>query len=251
LFFGFSQLRDGNRFLPAGKANSPNVIPAWPSVTTEALRLAFLLLQPPVSMKKVALGLGVALAGVCCMVIKLFLLETAWFRDYRTEISIALAGAGLLALLAGLLMARRNPNSAGERSGKEKATEVFPLFSLRFWGVMLVIISGLTQLVCMLPELRKVIQVPSLVAQMKERLPSVETNAPKAEPPIKLQGILYEPQKGLASAIVNGESVQAGDEIAGYKVVAVKRDGIEIANAEGVKLVEIQGWVQGKVRLSP
>ena len=202
-------------------------------------------------MKKVALGLGVALAGVCCMVIKLFLLETAWFQDHKTVISIALGSAGLLALLASLLMARKHAPSTGQSSAKDKATEVFPLFSLRFWGVMLVIISGLTQLVCLLPELRKVILATPLVAQIKERLPSVETNAPKVETPIRLQGIFYEPQKGLASAIVNGESVQAGDEIAGYKVVAVKRDGIEIENAEGVKLVGIQGWVQGKVRLSP
>jgi hypothetical protein len=191
-------------------------------------------------MKKTALGLGVAIVSLYCVLLSEFLHESSFFQDNKLLVSLSLTGAGMVALITGLLVARTAGRPGpGQRVG-QPAREVFPLVSMKFWGVMFMIFGAGTYLMVGLPELRQMAKQSKTLSQITGRLSGRGTAAVKPAIPLRLQGIMIDPQKETAAAIINGQFVRVGDMVAGARVIRVSRQGVEVERDEQTKMLELR-----------
>jgi hypothetical protein len=199
-------------------------------------------------MKRTALGLGVAITAGFALIIHWLLADNRLFLENRVTISAVLGALGLLAVALGVARACMRHVREGKSPTKLAGREVFPLVSLFFWGVQLLLCAALVQLVIPTPELVRLAGKSRVLASSLSRLSRIGTAAEPEEPKLRLQGILLEPQEDRASAIINGQRVKVGDEVNGSKVLAIRRSGVEITNLEGVELLEIRDWRLARVK---
>lgn len=200
-------------------------------------------------MKKTAIGLGLALICMFCITVTAFINDNSYFQENRRHIAACLAVVGFLSLVFGQLLAiidRIQRHSRGVRGQRE----IFPLFNLKFWGVVLLILAALTPIICPVSEMVEMARNSKHFGQAAEWVQATlqRDSSPEAtEPEFRLQGIVITPGSGQSSTIINGQSLHVGDEIAGARIVAIRRYGVELQVGDQVKLLGIKDWSQVSV----
>ena len=192
-------------------------------------------------MNKAALGFGFTVSCVFWALAVSFYGTNPMSEENKLLISVGLAVGGCLALAM-------NWRAAGERPTSQTTGDVFPLFSLRFWGVMLLAFSVLAYGAANLPKPKsKLASAKSSTGARKSVGSSEEASAAG----LHLQEIIIRPGQPNLTAIVNGRTVRAGDAIGDATVVAIYRYGVKVRRAQEIQWLEIRDWAQVSVKPTP
>ncbi|MBI5385774.1 MAG: hypothetical protein HZA90_13940 [Verrucomicrobia bacterium] len=194
-------------------------------------------------MKKTALGFGLALVSAFCILHTVFISGNSYFQANKQHIALGLGCVGLAALVAGQLIILFD-RFQRYRRGVGEAREVFPLFSLRFWGAVLLIMAGLTPFLCPLSDLEEMARNSKQVARLSEWLRQTNGREAPEAPPLRLQAIVITPGQAEASTIINNQGLHVGDKIEGAQILAIRRYGVEVKRGDAVELLTIRDWSQ-------
>jgi len=192
-------------------------------------------------MNKSALGFGFTVACVFWALAVSFFGTNPMTEEGKMLISAGLAVGGLLALIM-------NWRAGAECPARQSAGDTFPLFSLRFWGVMLLAFSVLSYGAANLPKPKS--KLASTTTSSSART-SPRSSAEPAAKGLRLQEIIIRPGEPNLTAVVNGRTVRAGDAIGDAKVVAIYRYGVQIRRGQDIQWLEVCDWTQVSVKPTP
>src|SRR4051812_29432403 len=165
------------------------------------------------------LGFSVAIAAIFSVTVAETLVGKAIFENHRAHIAITLAVIGVTFWFVGRYLGRQRNLKAQFETGSDPGKH-FLLFDLRYWGPMLVALSGITLFICPLRTTQQIVaqapppppvQQPIAVEEPMPLPPPPEPKAPVVFPALKMQGIIF--RKIRPCAIINGHSYTTGDRL--------------------------------------
>jgi len=175
---------------------------------------------------KILLGCLLAFTGLLTIIASVAITCITPLRDYLVESVSGFAAVGCILILAGFIKAARRRKAARAAGTPESHDHSDPLSFLRqlhFWGGVLLIAALPIFFLCrgyMRPKPAPVAAVP-----VKKPLPP----APEPEvvfPELKVQGVVCSGAK--STAVVNGRTVQLGEQTEGVRIIAINPEGITV-----------------------
>ena len=194
---------------------------------------------------KLALGTGVAIVAVYCVVVVGFVRRAVYYESYHrhTGIVIRVIGATLLAVGTWKRRQRAQPPTTEDGTPMEESVEPadaphrVSFFDARYGGLMAMILGVATVFIIPLPPTPKSLPVhaseppprpgpkPGTVAKpapTNEPMPVVTPAKPTKFPKLQLQGVIFKPDR--PSALINGKTYFIGDMVQEAKVIDIGRD---------------------------
>jgi len=196
---------------------------------------------------KLALGTGVAIVAVYCVIVIGIVRKTADYEHYHRHVGIVITAVGAVFLVAGYWKQRRiaqqpvteNGEALEDASEPAHATQHVNLLDARYVGLMSVILGLATVFILPIQSTSKTLPVRAAEPPSRPLARPVSTNAlppvvqpvkPVTFPAVRVQGIYYRPER--PSALINRKTYFIGDQVQDAKVVAITRDTV---------LLEIEG----------
>lgn len=178
------------------------------------------------------LGISVAIIAVFCVSVAEIIVGHPLFENHRLHIAGALAAAGVMLALFGLVF--RTRRSAGGDDDRRP----FILFDLRFWGPMLIVFGVITVFIRPLKQMKSegafALPKPAPTQLAKSEL---KEKAPVMFPKVRMQGVFL--GNFRAAAILNGEAYFVGDHVGNALVRTIDRNGVVLELGGETKLLTL------------
>jgi len=176
-------------------------------------------------------GMSVAFAAIFCIVATHTLQSASYYETYRWHICLGLLGAGAVLWPLGMVLHARaarlriaaqgpqHPLNVGEDEGNNQPA----MFSLSYWGLLLVIFSII--IVFITPQPASGVTTVSARPAPARKPEQPRTSPPEIKktvtfPALKLQGLIHGQPK--ASALIDGRTYFVGDYIGEVKLVSIE-----------------------------
>ncbi len=170
---------------------------------------------------KLALGTGVAIVAVYCVLVIGVVRKTDLYDSYHRYVGIAISTVGVAVLAVGAWKRRRiapqvvTEDGAATEDTDEPAdaTQQFSVLNSRYVGVMFLILGVATVFIVPLPPTPKTLPVRAAEPPRRPLAKPVPTNEPPpivapvkpaTFPAVRVQGIYYRPER--PSTLINGKT---------------------------------------------
>lgn len=187
---------------------------------------------------KLALGTGVAIVAVYCVLVIGIVRKTALYEHYHRHVGIVISTVGATFLIAGCWkrrnIARQPVTEEGEalEDAPEPANATRHVSSLdaRYVGLMSAILGVATVFILPIQSTPKEVPVRAAESTPRPLAKPVPTNEPPPVaqpvtfPAVRVQGIYFRPER--PSALINRRTYFIGDQVQDAKVVAITRDTV-------------------------
>src|SRR6266540_301435 len=204
---------------------------------------------------KLALGTGVAIVAVYCVLVIGIVRKTVLYEHYHHHVGIVISAVGATFLIAGYWKRRRTAQQPVTEDGETledapepaNATQHISSLDARYVGLMSVMLGVATVFILPIQSTPETVPVRATEPTPRPLAKPVPTNAPPPVvqpvkpvtfPAVRVRGIIFEPDR--PSALIGGKTYYIGDQVQGAKVVAITRDTVvlEIEGQQRAYLLE-------------
>jgi len=190
---------------------------------------------------KLALGTGVAIVAVYCVLVIGIVRKTALYEHYHRHVGIAICTVGATFLVVGYGKRRRTAQQPVTEDGEAlenapesaNATQHVSLLDALYVGLMSVMLGVATVFILPIQSTPETVPVRATEPTPRPLAKPVPTNAPPPVvqpvkpvtfPAVRVQGIYFRPER--PSALINRKTYFIGDQVQDAKVVAITRDTV-------------------------